>query len=177
MNIIAAVDENWGIGKNGKLLVHLPEDLRRFKEMTRGKIVVMGRATYESLPKHLEGRMNIVLSSDPQYTSTRGKIEVCTSVMDLLRFLDNIFDSSNYTTEDVFVIGGGNVYEQLLNFCEYAYITKINSTFPADTHFPNLEKRDNWKLTCVNGFTYSRSGHTFSYHEYKNLNVPNNVIL
>ena len=171
MNIIAAVDERWGIGKDGKLLVKLPEDLRHFKEMTRGKIVVMGRKTYESLPKHLEGRMNIVLSSDPEYTSDRGKIEVCTSIKDLLRFLDCIFDTSEYTTNDVFIIGGGTVYERLLDMCERAYITSINSTFPADTYFPNLRKRENWKLMCVDGFTYSKTGHTFAYHEYKNYNV------
>lgn len=177
MNIIAAVDERWGIGKDGKLLVKLPEDLRHFKEITKGKIVVMGRKTYESLPKHLEGRMNIVLSSNPEYTSDRGRIEVCTSIKDLLRFLEHVFDTTNYTSKDVFIIGGGTVYERLLDLCERAYITSINSTFPADTYFPNLRKNSNWKLMCVDGFTYSRSGHTFSYHEYKNLNVQDNVIL
>lgn len=134
MKIIAAVDENWGIGKNGELLDMIPEDQKFFKEITSGKVVVYGRKTLESLPgSHpLKDRINIILSTNKDY-EVKNAI-VMHSVEELLQYLNN------FNSENIFVIGGGTIYKQLLRYCDIAYITKICETYDADVWFPNLDK-------------------------------------
>ncbi|NLB82377.1 MAG: dihydrofolate reductase, partial [Clostridiaceae bacterium] len=141
MNLIAAVDRKWGIGYNGKLLSHIPEDMRFFKDKTQGKVVIMGRATLQSLPGGvpLKNRINIVLSQNTKLEAD-GAI-VCNSI-------DSLFiQLKKYNDNDLFVIGGGRIYNLLLPFCQTAYITKINETFIADTYFPNLDLAPNWHVT------------------------------
>ena len=133
MKAIVVVDKNWGIGKNGDLLVHLSGDLKYFKERTVGKIVVMGRTTLESLPnqKPLANRINIVMSRNPEY-KPEGFI-VVNSTGELFKELEK------YNTEDIFIIGGEKIYHQFLPFCDTYYITKIYEKFEADKHFINLD--------------------------------------
>jgi len=140
MKAIVAVDQNWGIGCDGKLLRRIPVDMARFTQLTLHKVVVMGRATLESLPKQkpLKDRVNIVLTKNPEYVND--KVTVC-------RSLDELFaEIKQYDTDDVFVIGGGAVYALLLPYCAEAYVTKINNTYPADTYFVNLDEEDGWTL-------------------------------
>lgn len=140
MNLIAAVDKNWAIGKNNDLLYNIKEDMQFFRSTTLNKVVVMGRKTLESFPgaKPLKNRVNIVLSSDKNL-----KIEGATIVNDLQMLFDEL---KKYDTNDVFVIGGGAIYKMLEPYCDTAYITEINAEKDADIFFPNLSKIVEWKL-------------------------------
>lgn len=140
MNLIAAVDRNWAIGMNNELLVHIPDDLKRFRRMTIGKVVVMGRKTLESFPggKPLKERVNIVLSKDRDYRP-EGVI-VVQSMEELSEEL------KKYKSEDIFVIGGESIYRQLLEQCDTAYITRIDYAYQADAWFPNLDEDKMWQI-------------------------------
>ena len=141
MNLIAAVDKNWAIGKNNELLVRIPMDQKFFRETTTGKVVVMGRKTLESFPNGLplKNRTNIVLTHNPNY-KVNGAIVV--------HSLDELHEElKKYNSEDVYVIGGEKIYEQLLDECDVAHITKIDYAYQADAYFPNLDEDKNWRIT------------------------------
>jgi len=140
MNIVVAVSKSWGIGCENKLLFRIPSDMKHFKAITTGKVVVMGHSTFRSLPgsQPLKDRTNIVLSRDASL-SIPGAI-VCNSSDALFAELEN------YNTDDIFVIGGGVVYKDLLPHCNKAYITKTDANLNADTFFPNIDKMPEWKL-------------------------------
>lgn len=142
MNLIAAVDKNWAIGKNNKLLVSIPEDMKFFRETTTGKVVVMGRKTLESFPNGLplKNRTNIVLTTDRSYQA-KGAILVY-SMEELLEEL------KKYKSEDIYVIGGASIYEQLVDYCDVAHITKIDYAYEADSWFPNLDEKEEWVITA-----------------------------
>ena len=141
MNLIVAVDENWAIGKDNKLLVSIPSDMKFFRETTTGKVVVMGRKTLESFPNGLplKNRTNIVLTRNRDY-QVKDAI-VVHSVPELLVKLDK------YSREDVYVIGGDSVYQELLPYCDVAHVTKINHVYAADSWFPNLDETGEWEIT------------------------------
>lgn len=141
MNLIAAVDENWAIGKNNQLLVRIPADQKFFREMTTGKVVVMGRKTLESFPngQPLKNRTNIVLTHNKDYAV---KDAVVVHSMDELHE-----ELKKYDSDDVFVIGGEKIYEQLLDECDVAHITKIDFAYDADAYFPNLDQNQDWEIT------------------------------
>ena len=136
MNLIVAVDENWAIGKGGDQLAYIKADLKRFKELTIGHPVILGRKTLATFPggKPLKGRRNLILSATPGYTVEEA--EVFADVDSLLRA----------TSEDAFVIGGESVYRALLAHCDTAYVTKIHASFPADRWFPDLDAHPDWAL-------------------------------
>lgn len=136
MNLIVAVDQNWAIGKDGDQLVYLKEDLKRFRTLTSGHTVILGRKTLTTFPggRPLKNRRNLILSRNPQFQAEGA--EVFTSVEELVQQADG----------DAFVIGGASVYEQLLPYCDTAYITKIHAAFPADTYFPDLDKSEEWEI-------------------------------
>ncbi len=139
MNCIAAVDQNWAIGRNGKLLAHIPADLRYFREVTGGKVVVMGRKTLESFPqgRPLPNRINVVLTRDAGYD--------CEGVLVVHSMEEALEIISGYAPEDVFIIGGGQIYRSFLPYCDTAYITKIGFAYDADTYFPNLDLDPEWE--------------------------------
>lgn len=141
MNLIAAVDENWAIGKNNQLLVRIPADQKFFREMTTGGVVVMGRKTLESFPngQPLKNRTNIVLTHNKDYAV---KDAVVVHSMDELHE-----ELKKYDSDDVFVIGGEKIYEQLLDECDVAHITKIDFAYDADAYFPNLDQNPDWEIT------------------------------
>lgn len=159
MNCIASVDNRWGIGKGNSLLFNIPGDLHFFKEKTVGKTVIMGKNTLLSLPekKPLPDRKNIVLST----SLLRNDCIIC-------RSLENLFEEiKSYNSDDLFVIGGEQIYKLLLPYCSKAYITKVNSVKSANRYFPNLDLNDNWKLIAVgNKQTYDNI--EFCFCEYKN---------
>lgn len=142
MNIIAAVDQNWGIGFENKLLVSIPDDMKFFREVTMGKVVVMGRKTFESFPGGgaLKGRTNIVMTCNCGFL--RDGIQCVHDSKELLEEL------KKYKSEDIYIIGGESVYRELLPFCDTAYITKINYAYHSDSFFPNLDMEPNWKITA-----------------------------
>src|SRR4030042_944442 len=132
ISIIVAVSEDLGIGKNNELLWHLPEDLKRFKKLTLGKTVIMGKKTWESLPKKpLSGRKNIVITDIP------GECIDCTvtaySVDDAL--------SKCEKEEEIFIIGGGSIYHQFMPLAHRLYITQIHKKKPADVYFPEIDPK------------------------------------
>lgn len=141
MNIIAAVDSNWAIGYQNSLLVRIPRDQQIFREMTEGKVIVAGRKTLETFPQKqpLKNRVNMILSRNQNY-AVKGAV-VVHSVRELLEEL------RQYDEKDVYVAGGASVYEQLLPYCDTAYITKIDYTYQADAYFPRLDQMADWQLT------------------------------
>ena len=141
MNLIVAVDQNWAIGKNNQLLVRIPADQKFFRETTTGKVVVMGRKTLESFPngQPLKNRTNTVLTRNKDY-AVKGAIVV--------HSMDELHDElKKYNSEDVFVIGGEKIYEQLLDECDVAHVTKIEFAYDADSYFPNLDENPDWEIT------------------------------
>lgn len=142
MNLIVCVDKNWAIGKKGKLLASIRDDMEFFREKTLGGAVIMGRKTLESLPggRPLPDRVNIVLSSNPSYKAPEGVI-LCRTVDEVLSAI------KDYKQDRVFSIGGGSVYKLLLPYCDTAYVTKIDFAYDADTFFPNLDKDEEWELS------------------------------
>ncbi len=142
MKAIVNVDNNWAIGMGDSLINHIPADMKFFKEKTTGNVVVMGRTTFLTFPgpKALPNRVNIVLTTDKSWSAP--DVIVCHSVEELFEQL------RRYDTNTVYVIGGSSVYEQLLPYCDTAYVTKVDTAKPADKFFPNLDKVSDWELAC-----------------------------
>lgn len=142
MNLIASVDKNWAIGLRNKLLVSIPADMKFFREVTTGNVVVMGRKTLESFPngQPLKKRTNIVLTSDPDY---QVKDAVVVHNMDELHE-----ELKKYPSDSIYIIGGESVYRQLLDECDVAHITKIDYEYEADAYFPNLDENPEWEITA-----------------------------
>lgn len=140
MNLIVAVSSDWGIGYKNELLFRIREDLQRFKKLTINKVVVMGHNTFKSLPggKPLPSRTNIVLSKNDSL-QIPGVI-TCNSMGSLKALLQN------HDPREIFIIGGEKVYAQLLNYCERAYITKVEANPSADVFMTNIDKLPCWRL-------------------------------
>lgn len=136
MKTIVAVDENWGIGKDGEQLIYISADLKRFKALTMGHPLILGRKTLATFPggRPLKGRRNLILSRNPDFAPEGAEV-----YRDMDTLLANV-------TEDAFVIGGASVYEALLDRCDTAYVTKLHAAWPADCWFPNLDENPNWYL-------------------------------
>ena len=145
MNLIVAVDSNWAIGKENKLLVSIPQDMKFFRETTKGKVVAMGRKTLESFPggQPLKNRVNVVHTIE-----------------------EMVDELKKYDSEDIFVIGGESIYRQLLPYCTKAYITKIDHAYDADTYFPNLDEDPEWEMTKISDEqTYFDLEYVFTIYE------------
>lgn len=134
MKMIVAVDRNWGIGKNGDLLVHIPEDMNFFKRKTTGNVVVMGRKTFESFPgkKALPDRVNLVLTRNADWTGEGA--QTVSGRSELEEKLEQ------YKEQEVYIIGGGQIYREYLQDCDQIFVTHIDGDYQADTWFPNLEE-------------------------------------
>ncbi len=142
MNLIVAVDKQWGIGYNKGLLVSIPADKKFFRSTTTGKTIIMGRRTLESFRdgRPLPDRNNIVITTKANYDG-KGAI-VVHSIEEAVKKARELSDE-----DDIFVIGGGQIYRQLYGQCKKAYVTKIDYAYTADTFFPDLDADENWKLT------------------------------
>ncbi len=141
MNAIVNVTTHWGIGKNGKLLVSIPTDLHRFRELTIHKTVIYGRKTLETFPQQvvLPGRRNIILSTRPDYEVRNA--EVVHNRQELLEAVKDLDPG------DVFIIGGASVYREFLDDCDTCIVTFIDREYEADSFFPDLDKLPEWELT------------------------------
>ena len=142
MNMIVAVDANWGIGNKNNLLVRIPADHKMFRNETTGKVVVLGRKTLETFPnaKPLPNRTNIILSTNPEY-----KVKDAEVVHSIEELLENL---KQYNDEDIYIIGGASVYEAMLKYVDTVHVTKIDHEYEADAFFPNLDKDENFKITA-----------------------------
>jgi len=137
INIIVSVSENWVIGKDNKLLWKLSDDLKKFKELTTGNPVIMGQRTFESLPKGaLPNRTNIVLTDNTQYSAP--------NIIPVFNILSALNIAKDYG-DNIFIIGGGMVYKQFLDYTDRIYITVVHTTIDGDTKFPELDLSQ-WKL-------------------------------
>ena len=143
MQLIAAADARWGIGKDGKLLVSIPADMRFFQTQTTGHTVIMGRKTLESFPggKPLKNRVNLVLTGDRNYRAEGAT--VLHSVEEVLEEL------KNYPDKEAWCIGGGSIYRQFLPFTDEVDVTRIEHVYEVDTFFPDLDADPEWEITGI----------------------------
>ncbi|MBO7563493.1 MAG: dihydrofolate reductase [Clostridiales bacterium] len=163
MSIVAivAVDENWGIGNKGELLISLPEDQKQnFKVKTLGHPVIYGRKTLDTFPggRLLPGRPNFILSRNPEL-SVEGAT-VFHSVDEAVEYMRKDPD------ETFFIIGGEQIYKQFLPYCDKCIVSKIHKSFPADAFFPDLDKQEEWKLLSREASIHSIKGVSFSIWTY-----------
>ncbi len=160
MKLIAAVSENWGIGKDNGLLFSIPTDMRFFRETTKGHTVVMGRKTLESFPngQPLKNRTNIVLSKNLEESD--GYIVV--------RSLDELLKTVSKIDDEIFIIGGESIYKLLLPYADTAYITKVNALVPADSYMPNLDGDKSWEVESESE-EITENGVFFRFCTYKRI--------
>jgi len=161
ISIIVAVSEDWGIGKDNELLWHISEDLKRFKKLTFGNTVIMGKKTWESLPRRpLPGRKNIVLTDDPQ--------EVIDSSITAYSIKDAL--SKCEKNEEIFIIGGGSIYRQFMPIADRLYITHVHKIAPADIYFPEIDLNI-WEITEKEEFKNGENDsipYTYTIYERRN---------
>lgn len=163
ISAIVAVDNNWGIGFNGDLLEHIPEDLKYFKELTSGeyKAVVMGRKTWDSLPKKpLPNRKNIIITTQTNYNSQDEHF---------WRLGQAKLVMKQQKGWEFFVIGGGQIYEKLLPLCDRVYVTKIFKDHDqVDTYFPNLDESDEW-APAMQSALHTYKDLTYQFWQYDRI--------
>ena len=167
ISIIVAIAENYAIGLNNDLLWHIPEDLRRFKKITSGHKIIMGKRTYESLPvRPLPNRTSIVISDD-----TKDVFEGCIMAYSIEEAREHCG-----LDEECFVIGGGMIYRQFLPLADKLYITKVHATFNADTFFPEIDPAV-WEETENEPGTDENSTLSYSFITFlRKKQVPGNVV-
>ena len=151
ISLVVAMDKNNGIGLNNKLLWKIPEDMKHFRRLTMNGIIIMGRKTFESIGHPLHKRTNIVLSRTLQ------KLEGCYVYPSLSELLHDYEQASS--EEEVFVIGGEEIYIQFLPFADRLYVTHVDASFDADAHFPTIDT-DKWEMVS-NGI--SNEDHELNY--------------
>ena len=156
VTLIAAIDENRVLGKDNQLIWHLPEDLKRFKRLTTGHAIIMGRKTFESLPKALPNRHNIVVTRNQDY-SPHG-ITLCHSIEAAIE--------SAKEDEQPFIIGGGQIYEEGLKFASVIELTKIHDQFEGDVFFPKIDMK---KWAKVKEERIEHTDFDYSFITYKKI--------
>ena len=137
LSIIVAIANNNVIGKDNKLIWHLPEDLKRFKNITTGHTIIMGRKTFESLGRVLPNRKHVILCNDMELNIDNENVIVLEDISLLKEYIDS--------EEENFVIGGATIYKLLLPFAQKMYITKIDEDFVGDVYFPKINEEE-WKI-------------------------------
>ena len=163
MKLIAAVDSNWGLGYRGELLFHIQEDMKRFRSLTTGNVIVMGRKTLESLPNGLPlpNRENIVLTRRTDFFIPGA--HMCSS----LSGLKQVLELPACSGKDVFVIGGAEIYNLLLPYCDTALITHVHMQRKADCYLPTLSQLRGWVLKG-NTSAMEQKGLLYTYATYVN---------
>jgi dihydrofolate reductase len=161
ISIIVAVSEDWGIGKDNELLWQISEDLKRFKKLTFGNTVIMGKKTWESLPrKPLPGRKNIVLTDIP---------DECIDYSVTAYSIDDALSKCE-KGEEIFIIGGGSIYRQFMPIADRLYITHVHRRAPADVYFPEIDP-DIWEVVTREEFNASQYGDiSYTYIIYERIN-------
>lgn len=178
-SMIFATSENGVIGKDNKLLWHLPNDLKRFKELTKNKIVIMGRKTFDSLPNGaLPDRLNIVLCNDDQefidrketiYTSNTGIVKL-SSIQQVFNFIHN-FEMNpamdNIDTSEYFVIGGGVIYNLFLPYVQNLYLTFVDVDIEGDTKIPNINEYEWDEVECIENTKDEKHKYNYTFLKLK----------
>ena len=159
MKVILAVDENWGIGKDGKMLYHIKSDLKHFRDTTINNICIMGRKTYKSMGGGLSSRENLVLSRNESFKIDDGL--VFSNPKDVLSYVKD-------RNKEVFVIGGYRIVEMFLPYCDEAIITKIDDKKKADTFLHNFDDDHSWKVYKKSDI-FTEDGVSFEYVTYRRV--------
>jgi dihydrofolate reductase len=163
LSIIVAIAKNNVIGKDNKLIWHLPEDLKRFKKLTTNHTIIMGRKTFESLGRVLPNRKHVVLSHNENYIVDNKNVEVINCIDDIRKYIDS--------EEENFVIGGAGIYNLLLPFSKKLYITKINEEFDGDAYFPKINENEFEIVSIENGKRDEKNDYDYQYIDYIRKNV------
>lgn len=158
LSIIVAIAENNVIGKDNKLIWHLPEDLKRFKRLTTGKNIIMGRKTFESLGRVLPNRKHIILCNDKQMDIDNENIEIIDDIAKL--------DSYIKSEEENFVIGGATIYRLLMPYANKMYITHIHQEFEGDVYFPEIKQTEWSILQKEKGIQNEKNPYEYEYIDY-----------
>ena len=164
MKQIVNVDINFGIGKNNQLLIHIPDDLKYFKKQTLNKVVVMGKNTFLSLPNQqpLKDRVNIILTSQKDFLVTDAIV---------VHNLEQLFTIlKDYDNDDIYVIGGASIYEQLLPFCDQILITKTYFDFKADRFFVNIDNLEEFEIIDKSDM-YEYQGYQYQFLTYQRRKI------
>ncbi len=166
ISLIAAVDENWGIGYENALLFHLKTDMKFFREKTKGNIVIMGRKTMESLPggKPLADRINIVLTHEERESFLNGHPAGDSWIV--FHTVAEVMDHIENTSREIYVIGGEMVYREFEPYASRAFITKIEKEKRADAFFPNLDAMSGWEMIS-SGKRFCEDGVWGEFVEYE----------
>ena len=175
MNLIVAVDINWGIGNNGKLLESIPEDMKFFKEKTsgEGKVIILGRKTLDTFPngKPLKNRLNIIITRNTNY-DVEDAI-VVHNIDEVFDILDN--NGIDIDNDTIYVVGGASIYKQFLPWCNKAYVTLIHKKYDADAYITNLDDDSHWILTEQSEIKeYNGISYCFNTYERTHLGYENN---
>ncbi len=163
LSIVVAVAKNNVIGKDNKLIWHLPEDLKRFKKLTTGKTIIMGRKTFESLGKVLPNRKHIVITKNNDFKIDNPMVEVINNINELDKYINS--------NEEHFVIGGASIYKILLPYTNKMYITRIYEQFEGDTFFPEIDENE-WKaIERSKGLKNEENPYDYEYITYIRKNI------
>lgn len=158
LSIIVAIANENVIGKDNKLIWHLPEDLKRFKEITLGHTIIMGRKTFESLGRVLPNRKHIVLCNDTQMNVENENVEIVNDISKLDKYIR--------ADEECFVIGGATIYKLLMPYANKMYITKINEDFDGDVWFPEIKNTEWEEISREKGLTNEQNPYDYEYITY-----------
>ncbi len=160
ISLLVAMDRNQLIGKNNDLPWRLPADLAYFKRVTMGHTIIMGRKTYDSIGRPLPGRENIIVTRDTSY-----KAEGCK----VIHSIEEIVKMNQQTDQELFVIGGAEIFKEILPHSDRLYITEINKEFEGDTYFPAFEK-DKWKVTSrEQGIKDEKNPYDYTFLVYEKI--------
>lgn len=158
LSTIVAVAKNNVIGKDNKLIWHLPEDLKRFKNITNGKVIIMGRKTFESLGRILPNRKHVILCNDMEMNIKDENVEILENIEELEKYINS--------KEECFVIGGATIYKLLMPYVKKMYVTEIDEEFEGDVYFPEID-RNVWKeVTREKGVKNEKNPFDYEYVTY-----------
>ncbi len=158
LSIIVAISKNNVIGKDNKLIWHLPEDLKRFKKLTTGHTIIMGRKTFESLGRVLPNRKHIVITNNANMQIEDENVELIHDIKMLNKFINS--------EEEHFIIGGATIYKLLMPYANKMYITRINEEFEGDLYFPELDKKVWKEIEREKGIRNEKNPFDYEYVTY-----------
>ena len=158
LSIIVAIANDNVIGKDNKLIWHLPEDLKRFKSLTTGHTIIMGRKTFESLGRVLPNRKHIVLCNDKKLNIDNENVEVLGDISLLKEYIDS--------EEENFIIGGATIYRLLMPYANKLYLTKIDKSFEGDVYFPEINENEWEEIKREKGLKNEENPFDYEYIDY-----------
>lgn len=157
ISFIVAMDENRAIGKNNQLPWHLPEDLKFFKRTTMGHPIAMGRKTHESIGRALPGRENLIITRQSGYQAEGCKV---------FSTMDDFIQYCRKQNEEIFIIGGAEIFKETFNYVDRLYITLIHHEFEGDTYFPNFDLNDWMLVSSERGMKDEKNPYDYEFQIY-----------